>query len=470
MMFDTLGQQFAHYTQPLRPAPPQELRRQLWLSRMGLSLFLFSIVAAPFTLLLPTDPGALYALFGLAFWSFVAHFITYLLARWAHLQLAAFNIIFTLTAIPYALFIFGPENGVFEASLTFLAISALLGDYLLSRRYVYALILMGWALIALAPMVNSNAAPERILGYFFINTALVTVFLVISDLTKGIEQDRRTELELLNSSLEERVQVRTQELASAKHKAEESDAAKSAFLASMSHELRTPLNAIINLTTFVVEKDLGDLNTDQEETLGQVVISSKHLMNLINDVLDMSKIESRSLRLFITEGVDLGQILQQTLRLGHSLLPEYKHALVRFESHIPADLPPIRGDKQRLLQIFLNIMSNACKFTESGQITLRAEVQGDSVRVSLQDTGPGIPPEDWSAVFEPFRQTASGLRQGGGTGLGMPITKSLVEAHGGRVWLDSRPGQGSTFFVSLPLKAEHLAEFLLPVAHKSPQA
>jgi signal transduction histidine kinase len=114
-------------------------------------------------------------------------------------------------------------------------------------------------------------------------------------------------------------------------------------------------------------------------------------------------------------------------------------------------LPTIRGDHQRIVQIFLNIMSNACKFTDTGSITLKARQQGDEIVVIICDTGQGIAPEDQEAVFHAFKQTASGLRQGGGTGLGMPITKSLVEAHGGRLLMESQPGVGTTFTVHLPV-------------------
>jgi signal transduction histidine kinase len=247
------------------------------------------------------------------------------------------------------------------------------------------------------------------------------------------------------------VEIARDEAQQARQQAEKSYKIKSAFLASMSHELRTPLNAILNFTQFVKDGDLGQVNAQQVETLAQVITSGRHLLSLINDVLDMSKIEAGSLRLFIEEQVELNDIAQEVAGVGLGLLHDKP---VQMLCDIPDDLPTVRGDRQRLLQILLNILSNACKFTERGTITLKLWARGgDEVWLSVQDTGVGIAPEDQAGVFEAFKQTASGLRQGGGTGLGMPISKSLVEAHGGRIWLESAVGQGTTFFVVLPTKS-----------------
>jgi signal transduction histidine kinase len=235
----------------------------------------------------------------------------------------------------------------------------------------------------------------------------------------------------------------------------ELEKAKSAFLASMSHELRTPLNASINFTRFVLEGDVGEVNAQQKEMLTEVIDSSKHLLSLINDVLDMSKIEAGSLNLFVEEEVNLGQALHKVATIGKGLLADKP---VTLHSDVPEDLPRIRADRQRLTQIFLNVMSNACKFTAEGSITLRADVQGESVVVSVRDSGPGIAAGDIPLVFEAFKQTETGLRHGGGTGLGMPISRSLVEAHGGRMWVESEPAHGATFYVSLPIKSLLLAD------------
>lgn len=243
----------------------------------------------------------------------------------------------------------------------------------------------------------------------------------------------------------------------ARQQAERSDQVKSSFLASMSHELRTPLNAIINFTKFVAQGDVGSVNEDQKSMLYEVVDSAKHLLNLINDVLDMSKIESGSLNLFIVDDVDLIKIINKTTSTAKGLLGG-KPIVIKTE--IIENLPLIRGDRQRITQILLNILSNACKFTEEGSIVIRAEHRENDVRISISDTGSGIAPEDYSAVFEAFNQTQSGLRQGGGSGLGMPITKNLIEAHGGQILLDSQLDKGTTFTVILPVVSEALVPTL----------
>ncbi|MFN8375351.1 MAG: ATP-binding protein, partial [Anaerolineae bacterium] len=129
---------------------------------------------------------------------------------------------------------------------------------------------------------------------------------------------------------------------------------------------------------------------------------------------------------------------------------------VTLETAIDGHLPLLRADRQRILQVLLNLLSNACKFTEEGYIMVSASQRGDEVEISIQDTGPGIDEDEQTSVFEAFKQSKSGLRQGGGTGLGLPISRSLAEAHGGRLWFESTVGKGSTFFVRIPVKSETL--------------
>jgi signal transduction histidine kinase len=244
-----------------------------------------------------------------------------------------------------------------------------------------------------------------------------------------------------------------EEVEAARKAAERANEVKSAFLASMSHELRTPLNAVINFTQFVVDGDTGPVNDQQSDLLNEVIGSAKHLLDLINDVLDMSKIEAGSLKLFVEDNINLNNIVNRVVSTGRSLL---KDKPVQVEVDTQNDLPVIRGDQQRILQILLNIMSNACKFTETGTIKVSTSHNDSEVVITITDTGPGIAIEDQGIVFEPFKQTKSGLRQGGGTGLGMPIARSLVEAHGGRLWLQSEPGKGATFSIALPIESEKL--------------
>ncbi|QPC84011.1 HAMP domain-containing histidine kinase [Phototrophicus methaneseepsis] len=267
-------------------------------------------------------------------------------------------------------------------------------------------------------------------------------------------ENRRRHLEVQEEQLIEFAREAEQ----GRKKAEEVDRVKSAFLASMSHELRTPLNSVINFTQFVLDGDTGEINEEQGELLQEVVASSHHLLALINDVLDISKIESGSLHLFVEEDVELQPIIDRMVSTARSLRT---NPSVRIETEIADDLPHIRADKQRILQILLNIISNACKFTEDGIITIKAHrAKEDEIVISVTDTGIGIAAKDFGSVFEPFKQTRTVLNQGKGTGLGMPIARSLTEAHGGHLDLESEVGKGSTFSVTLPIKSEALIPYM----------
>jgi signal transduction histidine kinase len=318
--------------------------------------------------------------------------------------------------------------------------------------------------VANAPITAQNTNTYRFLGFIWILTVVILFILYrinrqirIAQSNQRLLETRLTEQRIIektlqetNIVLEQRVKERTTALEAAKQEAESANHVKSAFLASMSHELRTPLNAIINFTKFVAKGDMGDVNEQQEETLNEVISSGKHLLNLINDVLDMSKIESGSLMLFLEDNISLKDILASCANTAKSLLADKN---VSIQTAIADDLPLIRADRQRVMQIMLNLVSNACKFTDEGIIKLSATHYNQDVLISVQDTGHGIALDEQHLVFEAFKQTESGLRQNGGTGLGMPITKSLVQAHGGSIWIESTPNIGTTFFVRLPLVA-----------------
>ncbi|MFN8420548.1 MAG: ATP-binding protein [Anaerolineae bacterium] len=245
------------------------------------------------------------------------------------------------------------------------------------------------------------------------------------------------------------IQQREISLKAAREQAERADKVKSLFLASVSHELRTPLNAIINLTKFVSLGMYGAVNAEQDDILRKVEKSSKHLLNLINDVLDISKIESGSLELFVENGLVIDKIVSPAVETARTLVVE-KPIDVTYE--IEPDLPPITGDEQRLGQIVLNLLSNACKFTEKGEIAVKVWRKNAEIIISIRDTGPGIEAGSQELIFESFRQAKGGLRKGSGTGLGLPISRRLAEAHGGCVWVESTAGQGATFFVALPIE------------------
>lgn len=236
------------------------------------------------------------------------------------------------------------------------------------------------------------------------------------------------------------------------------DNMKSQFLASMSHELRTPLNAILNFTEFLHMGMLGPVTDKQKDALGKALSSGRHLLSLINDILDITKIEAGMMRLFIEEDVDLNSELETVISSANGQLHNKQ---IRFETQIEANLPMIVCDKRRIRQVMLNLLSNAIKFTETGHVIFRAKRHNaETVRFEVEDTGPGISDDELNIVFEPFQQTETGLRHAGGTGLGLPITKRLVEAHGGELWVESETGKGTTFYVELPIHSEELIQMI----------
>jgi len=253
---------------------------------------------------------------------------------------------------------------------------------------------------------------------------------------------------LENASLFDETQRLFLEAKEARTAAEQANQAKSAFLSSMSHELRTPLNAIINFVEMIARGMIGPVNQEQVELLDQTLHSSKHLLNLINDVLDISKIQAGELTLFIEDQVSVQVEMEAALSIVGGLIQEKGLRLIR---DIDPHLPTVSCDRRRLRQVLLNLISNAIKFTNEGTVTVSVKHQGREVLFAVIDTGPGIPPDKQNLIFEPFIQAENGERQMHGTGLGLPISRSLVRAHGGELWVESQPEEGSAFFFTLPV-------------------
>jgi signal transduction histidine kinase len=225
---------------------------------------------------------------------------------------------------------------------------------------------------------------------------------------------------------------------------------KSEFLANMSHELRTPLNAIIGFSQVLRERMFGDLNAKQEEYLDDIISSGNHLLSLINDVLDLSKVEAGQVELEIAPFS-----LPDTLERGVVMVRERATKEgVRVALTTNPDVNVVEGDERRITQVVFNLLSNAVKFTPAGGTVgvTAAQVNGE-LRVSVTDTGPGIAPEDRERIFEEFQQGSAGIEHGEGTGLGLALSKRLTELHGGRMWVESALGNGSTFVFTLPLRS-----------------
>jgi signal transduction histidine kinase len=223
---------------------------------------------------------------------------------------------------------------------------------------------------------------------------------------------------------------------------------KSEFLANMSHELRTPLNAVIGFSEVLLQRMFGELNAKQDEYLKDIYASGQHLLSLINDILDLSKIEAGRMELAPAR-FHLPSALENAVTLVKERAARHGIAL---QVDVDPQLGELVGDERKVKQVLLNLLSNAVKFTpEGGRIALKASQEDGTVKIAVTDTGIGIAPEDQGAIFEEFRQVGSDERKREGTGLGLTLAKKFVELHGGRIWVESTVGQGSTFTFTLPL-------------------
>jgi signal transduction histidine kinase/HAMP domain-containing protein len=226
---------------------------------------------------------------------------------------------------------------------------------------------------------------------------------------------------------------------------------KSEFLANMSHELRTPLNAILGYTELILDKIYGEVPEKIQEILERLEINGSHLLNLINDVLDLSKIEAGRLSLSLSE-YSMAEVVQTVFTSIEALAVEKK---LELKLIVPTDLTTGKGDEQRLAQVLLNLLGNAIKFTEQGEVSVEMTVSNEKYLVSVSDTGPGLSEAEQEKIFEEFQQAdSSSTREKGGTGLGLSIAKRIIEMHGGRIWVESTLGKGSAFRFTLPVWVE----------------
>jgi signal transduction histidine kinase len=249
-------------------------------------------------------------------------------------------------------------------------------------------------------------------------------------------------LAIQNARLYREIEVKSKELeAASRHKSE--------FLANMSHELRTPLNAIIGFSEVLAERMFGEVNEKQAEYIGDILQSGQHLLSLINEILDLSKIEAGRMELELSD-FSLPTAIDNALSLVRE---RAQRRAIALERSIDKRLGMVRADERKVKQVLLNLLSNALKFTpEGGQVEVRAAVNDGVAEVSVKDTGVGIAPEDQETVFEEFRQVGTASKKVEGTGLGLAISRKFIELHRGRIWVTSKGGSGSTFTFTLPLQ------------------
>ncbi len=257
----------------------------------------------------------------------------------------------------------------------------------------------------------------------------------------------------------ERLRQQAEQLRHANRLLQETDRLKNEFMANMSHELRTPLNSIIGFAKVLLNEMDGPLNDDQRTDLAAIYSGGQHLLNLVNDILDLSKIGAGKM-ILKREWINFQDL---TLGVMPTIIPLVDGKRIDLREEIAENLPPVYVDRLRIRQVILNLLSNAAKFTDHGSITLRAELRVrnvDNIACSapyvvcaVQDTGIGIPQQDIPLVFQEFRQLdSSTTRRAEGTGLGLSISKKLIELHGGCMWLESKVGRGSTFCFALPIE------------------
>ena len=326
---------------------------------------------------------------------------------------------------------------------------------------------LGTPLVTKGQTVGVLAVDNRLTGRDVMPGDGPLLYTVGSLLAGGLENARLyAELEEQKAVLEQRVLERTADLVEARQAAEAATEAKSRFLSNVSHELRTPLTSVVGFSK-LISKRLTDVvypavgpSEDPKleramrqvtENLAIIVEEGERLTTLINETLDLAKIEAGRVE-WRTEPVDVGEVITRATAATASLLRSDAGPKLLIE--VEPDLPPITGDRDRLIQVVINLISNAVKFTPEGAITIVAwhEAEGGWIQVAVSDTGVGIAPSDLDKVFEPFAQASSGgAAQARGTGLGLPICREIIEHHGGRLWLQSRLGAGSTFQFTLPV-------------------
>jgi len=315
----------------------------------------------------------------------------------------------------------------------------ILSDNTYQTRLRETLVGSGYRALLAVPLLREN----RIIGGLVVNRKTPGEFApdVIELLRTFAAQSA---LAIQNARLFQEIEEKSRQL-------EVANRHKSEFLASMSHELRTPLNAVIGFSEVLLERMFGELNDKQDEYLQDILSSGRHLLSLINDILDLAKIEAGRMELEVID-FHLPQAIDNAVTLVRE---RAARRAITLEVEIDSRLGEIKGDERKVKQVLLNLLSNAIKFTpEGGHVGVQAGLADGFAEVAVTDTGVGIAPEDHEAVFEEFRQVGTDYaKKHEGTGLGLTLSRRFVELHGGKIWVKSQLGQGATFTFTLPVKS-----------------
>jgi len=318
----------------------------------------------------------------------------------------------------------------------------------------------GMEILELAKEINPDAAVIMMTGYASMETAIDAVNQgAYAYFVKPVNPDeikttianafKQQRLLIENKRLVESLQRSNKLLFEANEELKEATKAKSEFLARMSHELRTPLNVIIGFAELMLDRVPGEINEEQRQCLDDILTSGQHLLGLINDVLDLSKVEAGKMELRLTN-IALAEVVESLTSAMVPVLAQRKQSL---NVDLEPGLPPVHADEGKLKEVFFNLVSNSAKFTpDGGELKIEAVRKGDWCQVSVSDNGIGIKKEDREQIFEPFYQVNNSVAgEGKGTGLGLALVKQIVEMHGGRIWVESEYGKGSRFIFTLPL-------------------
>lgn len=317
------------------------------------------------------------------------------------------------------------------AGFALLAVAGLAFDYRRHRDYT--------------PLVFGSVGLTVLVGALYISFDPRGEFLAYTCILAAVFMNQKAALNLLTDQLIQH----SEELARKNDQLEVATRHKSEFLASMSHELRTPLNAILGFNEMVLDDVYGPIPPAVRSPLEEIQSSGKHLLRLINNVLDLAKIEAGRIELALSD-----YLVQDTVESVRSTLrPMAAEKGLELRTSVPEEIPLARGDAGRISQCLLNLAGNALKFTKQGYVEIEVQLAGDRILYRVADSGIGIPADKIVDLFTEFKQTdATIAAQYGGTGLGLSITKKFVEMHGGRIWVESKPGTGSTFTFELPLR------------------